>query len=172
MQDPISYLLPAYTGGNQLDERRLRGLIILNEAQRLKPYKDSRGYWTIGIGCLIKWPALVGALNGGAELEIGVGLAKALMEFELATAAGEINRQFGGLDMAPARRAALVDMAYNLGGVQFREFVRLSKAVRNGDWAAAARHALDSRWAGQVGPRAKRIADMLETGDWPQELQT
>ena len=49
-------------------------------------------------------------------------------------------------------------MAFNMGVGGFLAFRQMLRAIE------AAREALDSRWARQVGARAARIADMLTTG--------
>ena len=71
--------------------------------------------------------------------------------------------------MDKVRRAALINMAYNLGIGGLRNFRRMWKAIDKEDWAAASDHALDSRWASQVKGRSHDIAYMLRTGEWPDQ---
>ena len=59
------------------------------------------------------------------------------------------------------RQLALMSMAFNLGAPRLGGFRRMRAAIQSGDWHQAAREALDSRWASQVGTRAGEIADML-----------
>ena len=61
----------------------------------------------------------------------------------------------------PKRIAALIEMCFQLGASRLRRFVRMFGAIKEGDWAEAAREALDSRWADQTPGRAKRIAAVL-----------
>lgn len=70
-----------------------------------------------------------------------------------------------------ARARALLNMAFNLGEHRLREFKKMWAALANffatgsADWwTEAAREALDSAWARQVGPRAQRIATVFKTG--------
>ena len=63
-----------------------------------------------------------------------------------------------------ARQFALIDMRHNLGGDGLRGFTRMVAAIHAGDWQTAAKEALDSRWADQVGDRAITIAKMLRDG--------
>jgi lysozyme len=70
-----------------------------------------------------------------------------------------------GLDRV--RRDALINMAFNLGIPRLSTFARMWAAVDIGDWDEAARQALDSKWAKQVGKRAEEIAFMLRTGQYP-----
>jgi len=39
-------------------------------------------------------------------------------------------------------------------------------AIKNEEWDEAARQALDSKWAQQVGSRATELAEMLRTGEY------
>ena len=59
------------------------------------------------------------------------------------------------------RRAAIVDMAFNLGLSRFGRFTRMIAHLGHGEFDEAARDALDSKWARQVGKRAHDIADMI-----------
>lgn len=63
-----------------------------------------------------------------------------------------------------ARQLALVDMCYNLGLTRLLGFKKMIAAIQAEDWEQAAKEALDSLWARQVGIRAERIAEMLKTG--------
>lgn len=66
--------------------------------------------------------------------------------------------------LGPVRQAALIDMRFALGGAGFREFHVMVTALLNQKWTYAARALLDSKWARQVGQRAKDLAQMVETG--------
>ena len=96
--------------------------------------------------------------RGLADDEIDCLLAN---DIALATSicADQFGNAFAGA--SPARRHALISMAFNLGGPRLAEFVRFRAAVMQGDWDAAAAEALDSRWAIQTGHRATDIAAML-----------
>ena len=68
------------------------------------------------------------------------------------------------LHLDTVRRYALINMRYNLGPAGFRGFVNMIEAIKRKEWGLAAREAMDSRWAVQVGKRARRIADELRDG--------
>ena len=59
---------------------------------------------------------------------------------------------------------ALLSMAFNLGGPRLAGFVKMRTALVDHDYDEAARQALDSRWAKQVGRRAEEIAKLLADG--------
>lgn len=65
------------------------------------------------------------------------------------------------------RRAALQDMAYELGGAGLSAFAKMLQAIRAEDWVTARLEALNSQWAHQVLSRAVMDAEMLLTGEWP-----
>lgn len=62
------------------------------------------------------------------------------------------------------RQRVAVDMAYNLG-FKALEFKRAMQAIEKRDWSAAAREMHKSKWSGQVGERADRLARMMLTGE-------
>ena len=93
-------------------------------------------------------------------------------EHDAADATAEVDGALpwsGSLDAA--RRAVLVNMAFNMGlGVHGQSgllgFARMLAAVERGDYDRAAAEMMDSRWARQVGPRAHRRARQMQTGEW------
>jgi lysozyme len=59
-------------------------------------------------------------------------------------------------------------MAFNLGIKRLQGFQKMLNALRRGQWQEAAAQCLDSRYARQVGNRAKRNAFVFEHGRWPE----
>lgn len=132
-------------------------LIEKQEGRRLKVYTDTEGHPTIGIGRALDTRGISDA-EADFMLENDVrectdDLVKLLRDaFALATT---------------ARRSALVSMRFQLGATGFRGFEDMITAIEIGDWFGASQHALDSKWATQTPDRAKEIAEMLRTGNWP-----
>jgi lysozyme len=62
------------------------------------------------------------------------------------------------------RRFAFINMVFNLGITKFRRFEKMLSAVRKKDWLSASAEMMNSKWAGQVGDRAKRLSEMIKTG--------
>ena len=52
-------------------------------------------------------------------------------------------------------------MCFNLGYPRLSGFKNFLGALKNEDWEIAAIEMLDSKWAGQVGPRATRLRDRV-----------
>ncbi|MBV5347006.1 hypothetical protein JZU46_02150 [bacterium] len=60
-----------------------------------------------------------------------------------------------------ARKDVIINMVYNLGLEKFKGFKRLIAALVIKDYITAAGEMLDSKWAVQVGDRAKRLAKVM-----------
>jgi lysozyme len=119
-------------------------------------YFDSEGFITIGCGRLIDK-----RLGGGlSDDEINY-----LLNNDLFRAEKTARALFAGFDrLSEARKAVLVNMAFNLGQTRLAGFQRLREAVKEQDWEQAAKEMLDSRWAKQVGNRAVRLANQMRQG--------
>ena len=145
-------------------------LIKSDEGYRATVYVDATGK-PIGPGSTVIGHPTIG---WGIRLD-GSGLtvpeAQALIDSRLALARGDASQLLGigawSLLGSP-RRAALTNMAYTMGRERLSEFTDLLAAIRSSDWPGAKAAVLDSKWAIDEAPaRARRIADMLLTGNWP-----
>lgn len=135
----------------------LEQLLILHEGKRNKPYKDTVGKTTIGIGRNLD--------------DKGLSDSEVLYLFrnDLQQHSKEVEQAFpwvSGLDTA--RRAVLIDMCFNLGIGGLSKFTITLELIRNGEYEKAAVAMLQSKWATQVGNRAKRLSEMMRTGSWPK----
>lgn len=140
-------------------ERHLVAQLRSDEDERLTVYQDHLGYWTLGVG------VLVDARKPGAGItpeESAYLLMNRIHERERA-----LERAlpwFAQLD--PARKAALLNMAYQLGANGLLGFKRALAAIRDQRWALAESELLDSTWAKQTPARARRVARQVMTGEW------
>ena len=127
--------------------------------RRLVPGVTLVGHATIGYG----WAC---GINPITREEAGVILASRLHKAENDAAA------MLGLPawerLGEVRQAALTAMVYQLGYHGVRAFPMMLGALRSENWSRAHGEAMDSRWAAQSPERAKRVAGMLLTGEWPQ----
>lgn len=129
---------------------------------RHRPYLDTLGNWTVGVGHLLP-PDLtreqVQSMNLSAD-EIDVLLEKDVDE------AAQGAKSFGWfLTLDEVRQAAIINLVFNLGRNGFAKFVKTIGAIQNREYQKAGRMLLQSKWAAQVGPRRSgRLARMLETG--------
>ena len=119
-------------------------------------YKDSLGYWTIGIGRLIDQS------HGGGITEEE---ALYLMRNDVEKYAKELADHYPIVrDLDDVRYYVLVNMAFNLGIVNLSKFKKMWANITVGKYAAAADEMLDSLWAKQVGNRATELSEMMRTG--------
>lgn len=120
-----------------------------DEGLRLKPYVDTVGKLTIGVGRNL---TDVGISETEAQLLLrnDIAAAEQLLDAHIAW--------WRRLD--EDRQRVLVNMAFNLGP-RLLEFKRTLYYVANGDYESAAAAMLESKWAQQVGPRAVRLADRM-----------
>lgn len=123
-----------------------------HEGRRKHPYKDTEGHLTIGVGHNLS--------KGFSDTVIDLILLEDIREAE-----SELTRIYPGWDTLDMnRRLVLADMMFNLGAPTFMEFTRFWKAIFRQDYNAAAEEMLDSRWAKQVGQRAKTLSRMMRDG--------
>jgi len=128
-------------------------LLKKHEGLRLKPYKDTTGKLTIGFGRNLDD-------NGITENE-----ALYLLKNDMETAINDIKTVLPFFNhFSENRKYALISMMFNLGRTRFSKFENMIAAITVADWNAAATHALDSKWATQVGARANEIAELLKSG--------
>ena len=127
--------------------------LVRHEGLRLKPYKDTVGKLTIGVGRNLD--------------DVGISEQEAMILLDQ-----DLIRVMVGLDrdcqwwrgMTEARQMALADMCFNLGITRLLGFKNTLAAMREGRWDDAAKEMLDSKWSQQVGRRAITLAEMMKNG--------
>lgn len=139
-----------------MNRAALKTELIRDEGLKLAAYKDSLGFWTIGVGHLLG--------SKPRMTEINVSEAYALLEADIDEAERRAERFLGGAVLDDVRMRAIVNMAFNLGGKLYA-FEDFQKAVKAGDWEKAGAEMSDSKWSGQVGERAVRLRNMIEVGE-------
>ncbi len=143
---------------------KLRDELRHDEGVRLSAYRDSMGYWTIGVGHLLGASPRMSSIT---ESE-----CDALLEADIETAIMLVAKltpslfQISQTEFLDVRLRAIVNMAFNLGP-RLAEFEKFLAAVRSADWLTAASEMANSLWAKQVGPRAQRLEQMILTGEEP-----
>lgn len=127
------------------------------EGRIRRPYPDSRGYMTIGVGHRI---------DGGA-IPLSDKAMDAILEGDVDEIIRRCQRRVMTWDrIDEVRQATLVELAFN--GTLFASPKALA-AIDAGEWAEAASHLLDGPWREQVGiRRAGRLTTQLRTGQWVQ----
>lgn len=127
-------------------------VLIRDEGIRLRVYLDEKGKSTIGVGRNLE--------------DVGISEDEALLMLknDILTARKECAKYpwFSTLD--ETRQDVIVCMMFNLGAAKFAEFKGLSAALQAHNFDSAATEMLSSRWAGEVGKRAVRLAEAMKSG--------
>jgi len=136
-----------------MTEEKLKLWIKKCEGFRAYPYLDTVGKVTIGYGRNIDD-------NGISAKE-----AEFMLENDIARCKEELSH-YNWYNYSPENvKAALINMCLNLGLTKLIGFKRMINALENGDYSTASMEALNSRWAAQVGNRAKDVALMIREKD-------
>ena len=143
--------------------QRLEAQVCRDEGFRAAPYLDTVGVATIGYGSI--------RINGRPvtldDTPVSEPTAREMMRSELYESCINAQKMFTRFDrMSHVRQECLVNMAYNLGPTRLRGFKKLIAAAESMNYSEMAVQAKDSKWFDQVGQRAIRICNALETGVW------
>ena len=133
-----------------MNRKQLREELKRDEGMRLKPYQDTVGKMTIGVGRNLT----------------DVGLAENEVDYLLD---GDIERCIEhALEIFPSFRDlpddvqhVIVNMLFQLGKRGFSQFLKFIGHIKAGEYSAAASEALDSRAARQAPARFERHAERL-----------
>ena len=145
-----------------MDYTHMEEDLIRDESLRLRTYRCSKGYLTIGVGHKI---TPTDRIDEGDTISLEA--AGLFLSRDIATALGTANTVFGRgrfESMTDARQRAITNMIFNLGSEKFAGFRRMITAIKEHRWDDAELECLDSAYAKQVGNRAKRVAYQLKTG--------
>lgn len=135
-------------------------LIALHEGFRAKPYTCSVGKLTIAYGRNLD--------DVGLSREEG----EMLLANDIHEAVSLLRDNLSYFDaLSTVRQAVLVDMCFNLGWPRLAGFKKYFAALAVEDFSEATAEMLDSTWAHQVKQRAWRLADMMRSNTWPEEVQ-
>lgn len=141
------------------DLRKLKAALIDEEGKVRHAYPDHLGYLTIGVGRLID------ERKGGglSDDEIDYLLSNDIRKAET------IARSYPWFDgLSSERQAVIVMMIFQLGAGGLNNFKRMRAALERKDYDAAAGEMLDSAWHTQTPSRARRMANIMKTGAWPE----
>jgi lysozyme len=133
---------------------KLRQQIRMHEGVEHKVYEDTEGIKTVGVGRNLED-------RGLSDDEVDY-----LLSNDIDICVKELEQTFDWYDdLDDIRKRVLIDMMFNLGMPRLKKFVNMLKAIEAGAWRSAAVEMLDSKWAEQVGNRASRLSEMMETGE-------
>ena len=127
--------------------------LLRDEGSRDRPYRDTVGKLTIGIG------------HNLDDVPISPRAIRVLWEDDIEAHWRGLQRALPWvLTLDPLRQRVLLNMAFNLGVPGLLAFKTTLEHVRAGRFDRAADAMLHSLWAKQVGARAQRLAAQMRTG--------
>lgn len=138
-----------------MNKAKLAEQLKKHEGIKLKPYTDTVGKLTLGIGRNLEDKGITEQealfmLNNDVDYFYGK-LVKRLPWF---------------LNLDDVRQNVLVNMAFNLGVGGLLTFKNMLRLVSIGHYQDGAEEMLNSKWAGQVGYRANELAEQMRTGEF------
>lgn len=135
----------------------LEKLLIRHEGIKLKPYSDTAGKLTIGIG------------RNLTDDGITKDEAYLLMHNDIVTCNTELSKFYWFKNLDSVRQDVLIDMAFNLGIPKLLGFRNMIEALKEKDYKKASEAMLASIWTAEVHTRAFDLSQMMLTGEYPYE---
>lgn len=134
------------------DPTLLRDDLIRDEGQKLKPYTDTVGKLTIGVG------------RNLTDRGITADEVMYLLINDIAIAETDLDTHCPWWKALPEPAArGLANMCLNMGWPRLQGFQKMLGALQAGLWETAASEAENSAWSAQVGSRAHRIAALYRS---------
>lgn len=128
------------------------------------PYRCAAGALTIGYGHNLDANPVPGM---GAATRLSEDEARQLLGKDIGKREEQLARSVPfARRLDPVRYAVLVNMCFNLGIGSLLTFRNTLEDVASGEYTAAARRMLRSRWAAQVGRRAVELSRQMDSGTW------
>ena len=155
---PAAPAAPATGGGADKD---VKDMIKRHEGVRFRPYKDSLGLWTVGVGHLIgDGKTLPPEYNREFSAEEVDAMFNKDFEYHQAAAMkipgyNKLNRIGQG---------ALTDLTFNMGPTWYKKWPKFTKFISQPNVEGAAQSLENSKWYTQVGRRAPTIVSMIRAG--------
>lgn len=126
-----------------------------HEGVKLKPYFDTVGKCTIGIGRNLD------------DIGITEKEAEMLLTHDIHEAIFQLTRRFTWTkELDEVRFAALINFTFNVGIGTVSKFTNAMALLKDGKYDMAADEFLNSKWAKQVGQRAIDVTEQIRTGEW------
>ena len=135
----------------------LKAQLVFFEGEKVRPYTDTRGKVTIGIG----W----NLTDNGLPLD----LIDELYNRAVLSADQALDRLWPWWrKLDPVRQRAMENLMFNMGPSVLAQFMTFSAAMFHGKWDAAAAALQNSHWYSQTGRRGPLVVEMVKTGVDPK----
>ena len=130
---------------------KIEELLIKHEGLKLKPYKDTRGILTIGVGRNLE--------DNGIEQDEALFMLKN----DIKRCENELKEIFEDFDELPENvRLVLIDMIFNLGKTRFLGFKHMIQAVKNRDWNKMITEMKNSKWCRELKNRCNDDVELIQ----------
>ena len=143
-----------------MDIEILKKQLTEDEGCKYEIYLDHLGYKTFGIGHLCK------ATDPENDLEVGSEVSRERVDEcflnDIEKVIEDCIILYDDFYTLPDEAQLIVaNMMFNLGRPRLTNFIRMRKAVNEGNFAEAKIQMLDSKWAKQVPNRAERLSERM-----------
>ena len=125
-----------------------------HEGLKLKPYRCTAGKLTIGYG------------HNLDDKGITKAQAEEMLLSDMCEVEERLHRAGFLRGLNDARKAVLINMAFQLGFNGLSKFRNMLAAVQSEQYVLAASEMLDSLWAKQTPNRAKELSEQMLTGEF------
>ena len=130
---------------------KIEELLIKHEGLKLKPYKDTKGIITIGVGRNLE--------DNGIEQDEALYMLKN----DIKKAKQELREIFEGFNKLPDNvRLVLIDMIFNLGKTRFLKFRHMIQAVKNRNWENMIKEMKNSKWCEELKNRCGDDVELIQ----------
>lgn len=136
-----------------MEEVRLIKQLIHDEDVKLHPYKDTKGFLTIGVGRNL-------TVDGISYDEAMILLKD---DIESSTHDLDVNIPWW-TQLDDVRQRVLADMCFNMGIEGLLGFHKMLNYARTGEYDLAADEMANSEWNEEVKERARMLEQMMRTG--------
>ena len=134
-----------------MNKQTLAAQLLIDEGLRLKPYRCTAGKLTIGVGRNLD------------DVGLTESEAMGLLDNDIDRVLGQCRVHIPWFNDAPEEvQQVLANMAFNLGIVGLLGFKTTLGLLQVAKYKEAAAAMMDSKWAGQVGVRAERLAAQIK----------
>lgn len=149
------------------DYQKFCDQLVEHEGLRLESYLDTAKppVLTIGVGHNCKTSPVPGVTKVGDS--ITMQQAMELFDKDITKHNAAALKAIPWIEeLNPPRQAVMYNLAFNLGITGLLGFKNTLAMIRAGDYVGGASGMLNSKWATQVGRRARTLSKQMETGEW------
>lgn len=153
-----------------IDRQKLDSQLMLDEGLRLKPYLDSLGKLTTGVGRNLDdnplSPAELAVVgHNGRTATLTHDQAMFLLHNDEMKAINSLSNYWPWWSqLDDVRGRVMIDLVFNMGAERLRGFVHFMADMRDRNFKAAGYTLKDSLWYKEVGDRGPRLVNMTASG--------